>query len=235
MSRLFSIKYVPDAALLPDELVQGRLYFVGDEQVIILDSGDGPKIYGAGSSPVTYIHSESSPSLKEQIDALAGAELTNGLNYWAETMRTRKELARLEARLEAITAQLQEQATANSAGILHLEQAITAEAEKTDNELATLAKTITKFHPYAEQPESTYDPSTDDPLDNETLETDAGSWTIQQTYNPDGTITFELTSQELAVHTLNNGDTVSAEGETWTVDSYTMNPDGTITFALNQN
>lgn len=191
MSNLLSVKYVPSSALLPEVLVQGRLYFVGDEQVIILDSGDGPKIYGATSSPATYVHSESSPSLKEQIDMLAAAELQSGINYWNESVRTRKELARLEARLEALTARLQDQATANAQGILELTQAVQHEAEKTDSEIATLAKTITKFHPYADAP--VYNPDTDDPLDNAVITTDEGQWIVQQTYNPDGTITFDLT------------------------------------------
>ena len=130
MSNLLSIKYVPSSALLPEVLVQGRLYFVGDEQVIILDSGDGPKIYGATAAPASYIHSESSPSLKEQIDALAAAEIQSGLNYWAETVKVRKELSRLEARLETLTAQLQAQASANARGILELTQTVQSEAEK---------------------------------------------------------------------------------------------------------
>ncbi|MBQ7154862.1 MAG: hypothetical protein IJR85_04835 [Synergistaceae bacterium] len=229
-----SVKYVPDASLLPATLVEGRLYFVGDEQVIILDSGDGPKIYGAASAPAVYYHTDSSPSLKEQIDALAEADLNAGLNYWAESVRTRREISRLEARIELLTSRLQEQATSNAEGILQLEQAIQAEADKTDNEIAALAKTITKFHPYAEDSGSSYDPSADDPLDNETLATDAGSWTIQQTYNADGTVTYELTAQELYIDTLTVGDTVNYDGQAWTVTNYQKGENGVITLSINQ-
>lgn len=231
MSNLLSVKYVPSSALLPENLVQGRLYFVGDEQVIILDSGDGPKIYGAASSPATYIHSESSPSLKEQIDTLAAAELQSGINYWVETVKVRKELTRLETRLETLTTQLQEQANENARGILELTQTVNSEAEKTESEIATLAKTITKFHPYAEYPEIPYNPDTDDPLDNEVISTPTGEWIIQQTYNPDGTISFELTPLTLYVDTLKAGDTVLIGGSEWTVHEVT-NDDGTIGLKL---
>lgn len=231
MSNLLSIKYVPSSALLPETLVQGRLYFVGDEQVIILDSGDGPKIYGATSSPATFLTAETSPSLKEQIDILAAAELQTGLNYWAETVKVRKELSRLEARLETLTAKLQAQASSNAAGILQLTQAFNAEAEKTESEIATLAKTITKFHPYFDPETQTYNPDTDDPLDNETISTDAGQWIIQQTYNPDGTMTLELTPLAQYVETLKEGDIVMIDGEQWEVHEIT-NEDGTISLRL---
>ena len=232
MSSFFSIKYIPDSSLLPAELDKGCLYFVGDEQVIIVDNGDGPVIYGASHYPAPYASSDSSPSLKEQIDTLASADIAGSLNWYYETVRTRKELSRLEERITALTSALQEQATSNAEGILQLSRTLNSESSKFTSEISVLAKTITQLHPYADLDSALDDIEHADPLDYETVETDAGQWVIQQTYNPDGTMTLELQAVSLKVNTLEAGDTLTYDGSTWTVESIEDGGD-TLTLTLN--
>ena len=77
-----------------------------------------------------------------------------------------------------------------------------------------LARSISELYPEHFAPED----SQNDPLDNETISTDAGSWTIQQTILKDGTVVLNLAATELVIDTLKIGDSVDFDGGYWTVE-----------------
>ena len=82
MSRpYFTAKHVETMTLLPENLEVGRAYFVDDEQVIVIDHGRGPVIYGNSPGP-QGIAGEPIPQLQEQIDQLAEASLNHTKIIW---------------------------------------------------------------------------------------------------------------------------------------------------------
>ena len=277
MSRPYwSIKHVGTMSQLPEKLTRGRAYFVDDEQVIVVDHGQGAVIYGGRPGPQGQA-GEPLPQLQDQIDKLAQAELTTQTNIWNLVQRTdaRDEalqtdidllgnsteqrftdtLSRIEQ--EAQTAQdftaekvsalqgihekdlthihtlitdtgsrLQSQADNHTEAMLSLIMTMQEKFASYDNALAIITKTISSLYPspYAEeQPE--------DPLDGETITTEAGTWKIEQTYLDDGTIMLELDADELLITTLQVGDKVDYDGSTWQVVSKTEE-DGMLTLTL---
>ena len=71
-----------------------------------------------------------------------------------------------------------------------------------------------------------------DPLDNETISTDAGSWTIQQSNIHDGSTVYDLTAQHSVLDTLAEGDTISSGENNYTVSALSRSDDGTISLSL---
>ena len=275
------IRHVGTMSLLPKKLEKGRAYFVEDEQVIVVDMGRGPVIYGGKPGPQGQA-GEPLPQIQDQIDKLSEAALYTQDNIWRLTERSDKRNTELHEKIDTLNEQTQtritqeaqiaqdytdalhEQTTQSLAAtaeritqeaqtakdytdqladrhttdfthitqlindktsrlqdqIDHLTEAIlsfinTVQEKFTsyDQDLATIAKTISNLYP------SPYAEETADPLDGETLTTDAGTWTIQQTNLEDGTIMLELEAQELLIDTLQVGDKVDYDGTTWTVSS----------------
>ena len=287
-------------SLLPQKLVRGRAYFIDDEQVIVVDHGKGPVIYGGKPGPQGQA-GEPLPQLQDQIDNLAAAELLTQENIWRLTERSDKKISGVEDNLEnlaeetsekfsqtdtrisheaqiakdytdALEAQteqkfiqagqdlaqvaqsakdytdslhnlhtsdvihlenlisdsdshLQSQVDNQTSAILSLIMTVQEKFTSYDNALAIITKAISNLYPapYAEE--------TQDPLDGETLSTDAGTWTIQQTILDDGMIVCELEAQSLLIETLQVGDKVDYDGSTWTVKNYSVS-DGMITVEL---
>ena len=121
---------------------------------------------------------------------------------------------------------LQSQTDNHTEAILSLIMTMQDKFTSYDNALAIITKTLSSLYPspYAEeQPE--------DPLDGETITTEAGTWKIEQTYLDDGTIMLELDADELLITTLQVGDKVDYDGSTWQVVSKTEE-DGMLTLTL---
>ncbi|MBQ6112601.1 MAG: hypothetical protein IJL01_09445, partial [Synergistaceae bacterium] len=75
MSRpFFSVRYAATRNALPPKLERGRAYFIGDEQIILVDYGNGPIAYGNKPGP-QGIAGEPIPQLQGQIDDLASASI----------------------------------------------------------------------------------------------------------------------------------------------------------------
>ena len=89
----FAAKHVESMSLLPENLTIGRAYFVDDEQVIVIDHGRGPVVYGKSPGP-QGIAGEPIPQLQDQINALAEAELTTQRTIWE--INEREENAAIE-------------------------------------------------------------------------------------------------------------------------------------------
>ena len=225
MSRpYFTAKHVESMALLPDTLQIGRAYFVDDEQVIVIDHGRGPVIYGGAAGP-QGIAGEPIPQLQEQIDKLVDASLTQSRTIWdinqREISRYNELKSEIEANLEHSDSELikhfnyaEELSAHNAVAITTLIDTIHEQFKKYDSALSILTKSIAELYTGHYAPED----SQDDPLDNETVYTDAGAYTIQQTILKDGTIVLNLTPQEQVIDYLKAGDTVDFDGSTWTVE-----------------
>ena len=208
----FTAKHVESMSLLPGTLEVGRAYFVDDEQVIVIDHGRGPVIYGGATGPQGAA-GEPIPQLQGQIDALAAQAFTTQKTIWDINKR---ELDRHE-QIQEIIAGVKAEIAAD----------IQEQADRMDSALNILAKSIANLYPEHYAPED----SQDDPLDNETVSTPAGSWTIQQTTLKDGTIVLNLEAQDLVIDTIQIGDTVDFDGATWTVEDVSTT-DGTTSITI---
>jgi len=234
----FTAKHVESMALLPDNLKIGRAYFVDDEQVIVIDHGRGPVIYGKSPGP-QGIAGEPIPQLQDQIDALAEAELTTQRTLWdineREISRHEDLDAKIAANLEHSASETakcfsfaEELSAHNAEAIASLIDTMHTQFQKYDSALNILARSIAELYPDIHS--STEDPY-EDPLDNETIYTDAGAYTIQQTTLKDGTIILNLTPQEQIVDTLKAGDSVDFDGSTWLVEDISTSG-GTTTITI---
>ncbi len=224
MSRpYFTAKHVESMVLLPQTLEIGRAYFVDDEQVIVIDHGRGPVIYGGATGPQGAA-GEPIPQLQSQIDALAAGAFTTQSTIWDINKREIEHYEQIHDAIESvkseIVAGMQAQAEEFSA-------AMQEQADRMDSALNILAKSIANLYPEHYAPED----SQDDPLDNETISTPAGSWTIQQTTLKDGTIVLNLEAQDLVIDTIQIGDTVDFDGSTWTVEDVST-IDGTTSITI---
>ena len=302
----FAAKHVESMSLLPENLTIGRAYFVDDEQVIVIDHGRGPVIYGNAPGP-QGIAGEPIPQLQDQIDALVAEAFTTQKTIWDINKREVQEaedtasrfqsthekidsesrflqeaifnvkqkadndiaqlLIRHNADIQALTEQHTQDVAAivqkhnsdfnslaasidenlmhsdeytktlydhaiemtahNSAAITRLIDTMHEQFGKYDSALQILAKSISELYPEHFAPED----SQDDPLDNETVSTDSGSWVIQQTTLKDGTIVLNLTPQEQVIDSLKAGDSVTFDGDYWTVQDISTS-EGVTTITL---
>lgn len=144
----------------------------------------------------------------------------------AITARQESDLEHLHELIDRTDSRLQSQADHHTEAILSLISTIQEKFTSYDNALAIITKSIASLYPapYAEE-------KPEDPLDGETLTTDAGTWKIEQTYLSDGTILLELDAEELLIDTLQVGDKVDYDGSTWKVQSKEVQ-DGMIVLTL---
>lgn len=219
----FTAKHVESMSLLPDTLEIGRAYFVDDEQVIVIDHGRGPVIYGGAAGPQGAA-GEPIPQLQEQIDALAAEAFTTQKTIWDINKREIEHYEQIHDAIENVKAEI---VAGMQAQKEELTEAMQEQADRMDSALNILAKAIANLYPEHYAPED----SQDDPLDNETVSIPAGSWTIQQTTLKDGTIVLNLEAQELVIDTIKIGDTVDFDGSTWTVEDVSTT-DGTTSITI---
>ena len=219
----FTAKHVESMSLLPDTLEIGRAYFVDDEQVIVIDHGRGPVIYGGAAGPQGAA-GEPIPQLQEQIDSLAAEAFTTQKTIWDINKREIEHYEQIHDAIENVKAEI---VAGMQAQKEELTEAMQEQADRMDSALNILAKAIANLYPEHYAPED----SQDDPLDNETVSTPAGSWTIQQTTLKDGTIVLNLEAQELVIDTIQIGDTVDFDGSTWTVEDVSTT-DGTTSITI---
>lgn len=285
----FSVKHVQTYELLPEKLTPGRIYFIDDEQVIVIDHGNGlpPVIYGGRPGP-QGASGEPQPQLQDQIDELASASLQTHSVIWQEAKKRRYDLRRIEESISEKFTLLRELTDRNSQAILNLSSLIQKEFENYDSAIAILSKTVANLYPDQTHDDDDTSGSDDtgssgidtsllvsnlsrgdaftfngetlsvnkysvasdgsismslnsagafsdksDPLDDEQVDTELGSYTIQQTNALDGSTVLDLTANPSLAQTLNDGDTVSSGGENYTVSNYSKNDDGSISLTLN--
>ena len=230
----FTAKHVESMSLLPETLEIGRAYFVDDEQVIVIDHGRGPVIYGGATGP-QGMAGEPLPQIQEQIDHLAAEAFTTQKTVWDINKRELDRYEQIQNLIgnvrEDITLAMQAQELRLSNAIQTQREELTAsmqeQADRMDSALNIIAKSIANLYPEHYAPED----SQDDPLDNETVSTPAGTWTIQQTTLKDGTIVLNLEAQELVIDHIKIGDSVDFDGSTWLVEDVSTT-DGVNTITI---
>lgn len=199
----FSVKHVESMSLLPEELTPGRIYFIDDEQVIVIDHGNGlpPVIYGGKPGP-QGASGEPQPFLQQEIDTLAQTELAMQSLIWDEGKKFRDALARISEHFTETFDHLQEMSNTNSQAIMNLSETIKRSFDNYDNAIATLGKAVSNLYPDYSQSD---DDDTPTPI-------------------PD---TINTVAQNV-----NDGDNVSFNGEKFTVSNYGITPKGAITMTL---
>lgn len=218
-------------SLLPEKLTRGRAYFIDDEQVIVIDHGRGPVIYGGKPGP-QGASGEPIPELQDQIDSLVQAELTTQKNLWDLKTLHKSDVERLQSDFSHRAEHIQEQTNLNASAILSLIDTLQEKITQYDAAFATVAKTIANLYPANYNPEG--GEANADPLDGEQITTEAGTWTIEQTILEDGSIVLNLSATQLVIDTIDAGDSIGYDGTNWTVSKVVRNEDGTISITLDQ-
>ena len=130
MSSYYGVSHIEKLTLLPETLEHGRAYFVDDEQVIVIDHGQGAVIYGGKPGPQGTA-GEPSELVQSQIDNLADASLNTQSNIWYLIQRSDNRYQELTENISA-EASLRENADDSLDGRISqevntLNEAITAE------------------------------------------------------------------------------------------------------------
>ena len=149
MSRpLFSVRWIDTEALLPRKLEPGRAYFIRDEQIIVIDMGDGrgPVRYGDKPGPQGQ-SGEPIPSLQGQIDELASASLATSRNIHILNMKTRTDYSHVEGLIADLTEKLEEQSNDLSKAAMSLIVICHNAFKNYDSALATLANALANLYP----------------------------------------------------------------------------------------
>lgn len=207
----FTARHIESMALLPPKLEIGRVYFVDDEQVLIIDHGTGPVVYGK-SAGAQGPAGEPQPSLQYQLDKLAEASLMHSKNIWDISQRVNANLQHTDSDVQEKFDFVKNLTERNAEAITSIISTIHEQFNRYDSAVQILAKAISELSPVPEKQEEA------DPLDNETIYTENGAYTIQQTVLDDGTVILNLTPQEQVIDTLKAGDSVDFDGATWTVE-----------------
>ena len=207
MSRpYFSVKHVESLALLPKKLTPGRIYFIDDEQYIIIDHGNGlpPVIYGNRPGP-QGASGEPQPQLQEQVDTLAQTQIKTQSFLWEESNKVRTIIQHLTDTFNETIERFQEMVDTNAQSIMSLATTIKTSFDNYDSAIATLGKAVANLYP-----DGTYHIDDDD--------TQQGSSTTP-----------------LLAQSLNIGDDVSSEGTRYTVLNSQKNADGSLSLSLRNN
>ena len=250
MSRPYwSARYVPSRKGLPDKLIRGRAYFIGDEQIMIIDYGNGPIEYGNKPGP-QGIPGEPIPQLQHQIDSLAGASIDTTYHiyeFYQKFLKTRdnmsnrvtKIFSQLQTKDDEITRSIEdtnvtlsdlarefrEYAESTDAQIREYAESTNAQIEEIQNVISIILKLLVSLYPSADTDTEPSEPETASLTPGEILTTESGSYKVKETVtNSDGSITVILdylddTDTEY-VNTLEEGDTfTTSDGYTWNVES----------------
>ncbi len=149
----FTARHLESMALLPDKLELGRVYFIDDEQIIVIDHGRGPVIYGKSPGP-QGIPGEPIPQLQDQIDQLAAASLTVQHTLWAinereiaEAKHTDSEISRLtqlhNSDIASVSQRVADNLTHTDSEIASVSQRVADNLTHTDSEIASVSQRVT--------------------------------------------------------------------------------------------
>ncbi len=233
----YSVKHVESISNLPQKLTRGRAYFVDDEQVIVIDHGQGPITYGGKPGPQGQA-GEPLPQIQEQLNNLAAASLTTDKTIWDFHKEYKANIKRLDDKASVVAGQADDKfefvkalTNKNAEAILMLINEVQAKFKEYDSEMTIITKSIANLYPesFTQGGENN-----EDPLDGETLSTDAGTWTIQQTILKDGSIVLNLTAKTLSIENITIGDSVDYDQSTWTITGASQNEDGSVSITLDQ-
>ena len=153
MSRpYFSVKHVETMELLPEKLTPGRIYFVDDEQVIVIDHGNGlpPVVYGGKPGPQGPAGTPQA-ILQTELDVLAQTSLAIEELLWDEGNKLRNSIARLDEKTGSKIDILFDLVNTNSQNIIALVGTVKKTFDHYDSAFATLAKAVSNLYPDYDQ------------------------------------------------------------------------------------
>lgn len=144
----FSVKHVESMSLLPEKLVPGRIYFVEDEQVLVIDHGNGfpPVIYGGKPGPQGATGTPQA-ILQDEANVLAHTALAIEAMLWEEGNKLRKELAHIDEKAASQLDILFDLVNTNSYSMMNLVATIKKTFEHYDSAFATLGKAVSNLYP----------------------------------------------------------------------------------------
>ena len=226
-------RHVSTRALLPAVLDRGRAYFIDDEQIIVIDHGNGPVEYGGKPGPQGQ-PGEPIPSLQGQIEYLAEASLRHTITIRDIFQRTKNRNEHIEELLLEHVARLDESDTNTSNAILSLLNLINRKFRDYDAELYTIVKTIANLYPESFQEHA------GDGLSGVTSGTliDDGTgtiWIVDKSYTEGNSgvviLTFYDSYNGTKLSTLKVGDNVTYDSGSFKVNAIDRE-NGTITLTL---
>ena len=145
---LWTVRHVTSEAELPKTLEKGRAYFVSDEQVIIIDMGDGrgPVRYGDKPGP-QGMAGEPIPQMQDMINdlALASVTTTNTIKELREKQRSYDD--RIISMLADHADMISSSATDSASSILKLITIVSEKFRSYDDAISILAKTVSNLYP----------------------------------------------------------------------------------------
>ena len=234
MSRpLFSVKTVAAEALLPKKLTIGRAYFVKDEQIIIIDHGDGRGAIRYGGKPGPQgMAGEPIPSLQGQIDELAAASLQTTINIHTLNTQHKAGFEHLQKLIEDNIDMIKSQSQENANALMNLLIIVNKKFSDYDNAINILASALSQFYP-ADYGGTSGDGSNSTPKGVFTAE-DGTSYKIEQAYTQgdSGVIVVSLYDTS-KISQLKTGDTVNLDSGYYVVNDIQSNDDsGVISITL---
>ena len=144
----FSVKHVETMKLLPEKLQVGRIYFVDDEQVIVIDHGNGlpPVIYGGKPGPQGPAGTPQA-NIQRELDVLAQTSLAIEALLWDEGEKLRTDIQHLDDKTKSTLDILFDLVNTNSQSIMSLTWTIKETFDSYDAAFATLAKAVSNLYP----------------------------------------------------------------------------------------
>lgn len=231
MSRpIFSVRYLASEAQLPQKLERGRAYFIADEQVIILDMGDGrgPVRYGDKPGP-QGMAGEPIPQLQGQIDDLAAASLQTTLNLFDISKDSKQKFEHLKNFIQENLDTLKSQNEETASAILRLLLIVHDKFTAYDDAFNILARTLANLYP------ATHGGHAGDgvtPINTgEIITADGVNYVVNEAHIDGNSGTVVLTLYNPPTTGLQEGDTVNFDGGSFTVNSITQE-DGTGIIAI---
>lgn len=226
---LFSVKHVATEALLPQKLTIGRAYFVADEQIIIIDHGDGrgPVRYGGRPGPQGE-PGEPIPSLQGQIDELAAASMQTTINLHQLNTRNKADLTHLQNLIEDNLEIIKSASADNANALMNLLVVVNKKFTDYDNAINILVHTLSNLYPYSHTGTSG-DGSNATPTGIMTTE-DGLNYKIEESYI-DGDTGVVVVTLYNRIDTLKEGDIVNIDSGYFTVNNIDTGQ-GVITVTL---
>lgn len=238
MSRPYwKARHVESRSLLPEKLDRGRAYFVDDEQIIIIDHGNGPIEYGGKPGP-QGIPGEPIPSLQGQIDDLTEASLRTSFTLFEINQRRKIEANHIREMLNEVKSIIAESDNNNASALMAIVNLINQQEEKRDAEIAILTKAITALYPPSHSGIAG-DETNNTPTGEIITASDGSSYIIEQSYIDNGTgvivVSFYEPQTIQRINTLKEGDIITIDSHSYTVmDTDTFGGKGVIVFTVSQ-
>ena len=144
----YSLRHVESMADLPANLTVGRIYFVDDEQVLVINHGNGlpPVVYGGKPGPQGPA-AQPQALIQEQIDTLVQTALRMQAVIWDEGEMFRETYKNLSEHSEEMFSQLRKLSNRNATAVMNLAYIVKRTFDNYDSAITTLARAVSNLYP----------------------------------------------------------------------------------------